>query len=178
MASPAARATRSNPLATTLFWLMFGLGGGCLVLSVYLPQWLAYRDLRHRHQTAVHRVADLESQLTMAAKQIEHMQNDPAYIARLAHRQLGVEEKNSQSIGVDALAPPQSQASDLRDAGSAAHVEEVVETAAHTHPVLSLFVLEQTRPIVMGMSAALVVAALALLNQRGRSGNWQANTPE
>jgi hypothetical protein len=43
-----------------------------------------------------------------------------------------------------------------------------LEQASHTNPFVAVFVLDQTRPIVMAMSGALMIMALVLLI-RGRT---------
>ncbi len=57
---------------------------------------------------------------------------------------------------------------DLCASSGPTRVEAAIETAAHTHPLMSLFVLERTRPYVIGLALVLVIAALALLGRATR----------
>ncbi|MBI5864528.1 MAG: hypothetical protein HZB38_08480, partial [Planctomycetes bacterium] len=72
-----------------------------------------------------------------------------------------------------AESPAEDQA-DASNAGGESHVVAVVDEALRTHPLVRLYVLDQTRPIVMGMSAGLLAAAIVLL---GRNASARAPVP-
>jgi hypothetical protein len=160
---------RKDSAASLLAWFMLLAGGVSLFACVFLPPWLEVRALREEHAAARMRVDQLEVRLARATKQIEHMQNDPAYLERLAHKEFGIEPPGVEVIPVEIR--ESASASAPADPASEAPVEKLavdLEQATHTSPLVSVFVLDQTRPIVMAMSGVLVIIALVLLN-RARS---------
>jgi hypothetical protein len=152
---------RGNPGTTFLFWLMFVLGGANLGLCLLLPAWLEYRELTARKIAWQEHVAALDASAAALEKQRYHLENDPAYLQRLARLQFGLEPRGVESALVEPVQIPASQPA----GGSSADPGEIVERAAQTHPLVSLYVMDQTRPVVMGMSGLLVLAAIVLLNR-------------
>ena len=153
---------RKGSTTTFLPWLMLLIGGASLFACVILPPWLELRALRQEHADAQTNIADLENRLARATRQIEHMQNDPAYIDRLAREEFGVQTPGVEIIPVETrqntvdepAEPPATPREELAT---------TVEHAAHTNPLVAVFVLDQTRPIVMAMSGVIVIVALVLL---------------
>jgi hypothetical protein len=123
--------------------------------------------LRQEHAAARTRVVQLEQSLTRATRQIEHMRNDPAYLERLAHKEFGIDPPGVEVIPVEIR--ESTNASAPADLAPDAPVEKLaadLERATHTNPLVSVFVLDQTRPIVSAMSGVLIVVALVLLVRR------------
>jgi len=153
---------RANAGTTFLPWLMLLIGGASLFACVLLPPWLELRALRQEHAAAQRHIADLEGRLARASRQIEHVQSDAAYIERLAREEFGVETPGVEIIPVEtrqnttgeSAAPPGPPPDEFAT---------TVERAAHTNPLVAVFVLNQTRPIVMAMSGVIVIVALVLL---------------
>ncbi|MFQ5806878.1 MAG: septum formation initiator family protein [Phycisphaerae bacterium] len=163
---------RSNNATRLLCGLMFLGGGASLFACLFLPPWLEVRALRQAHIAARHRIAKLEERLTRVAKQIEHLQDDPAYLERLARKELGIETTGVEIIRIDTPDNPVNQptaAPAPTTAGRDDALATGVEQAARTSPFLSVFVLDETRPIVMAMSGVLMIVALALLLRGGAS---------
>jgi hypothetical protein len=156
---------------TTLFlWLMLLAGGVSLFACVFLPPWLELRALRQERDSNRAIVQQLEQRLARATKQIEHMQSDPAYIERLAHEEFGIDPPGVEVIPVETRETTTSPATDdATDDTPAAELAAELERATETSPLVSVFVLDQTRPIVMAMSGVVVVVAVVLL-VRARGG--------
>lgn len=158
----------SNRGTTLFFWLMFLAGGTALFACLFLPAWLEVRALRQAHAAARQRIVQLENRLTRVTKQIEHLQNDPAYLERLARKEFGIETPGVELIWIETpkntTTPPASTPapadSDRRD-----DLATVLEHATHTSPFVSVFVLDETRPVVMALSGVMMVVALVLLNR-------------
>ncbi len=146
---------------------MFLAGGLSLFACLFLPALLEYRTTRRDHAAGQGEVARLEEQNRRADKQQEHLRNDPAYIERLNRQEFGIETPGVEIIPIETRAsstapappPPTTPAEEF-----AADLEQ----ATHTNPFVSVFVLDQTRPIVMVMSGVVMLVALVLLN-RARS---------
>jgi cell division protein FtsB len=150
---------------TLLFWLMFLLGGGSLFACLFLPVWLEARALREEHAAAQQRVTELEEHLTSLTKQIQHLQDDPAYLERLARREFGIETPGIEMIWIDAPGSA-TQPTSAPTVANVDHEEALaarIERAARTNPLVAVFVLDATRPVVMTMSAILLLVALVFL---------------
>jgi hypothetical protein len=157
---------RAGAGTTFLSWLMLLAGGVSLFACVYLPPWLELRALRQEHAAASAYVDRLEQRLARATKQIEHMQSDPAYLERLAHREFGIQPPGVEVIPVEARATTTSPATPgPRAETPAAELAADLERATETSPLVSVFVLDQTRPVVMVMSGVLMIVAVVLLNR-------------
>lgn len=159
--------SRGSPLTTALFWLMFLVGGASLAVGLYLPPWLENREL-HAHLTAAReRVDALSQRLTALEVQIEHHKTDPAYVERLARQEFGITTEGRETVLIESAQPAEAFAPELElpAPDRSSQIESAIETASQTHPVMSLYLRENTRPIVLGMSLVLMVAAIALLGR-------------
>jgi cell division protein FtsB len=169
---------RSGRRVTLLFWLMALTGGAALAACLVLPAWLEHQATLQLHAQARQQVADLETRLQVVEKQIEHLRHDPAYVERLAHEEFGLTAPGVQTIVLDRadslasqpttanVAGPTPSPSDESKRGSSRLVGDVLER----YPAASVFVLDETRPIVMALSATLLLGALLLLRTSGRVG--------
>lgn len=167
---------RGNPLVTALFWLMFLVGGGSLVIGLYLPPWLENHALNDQLLDVQRRVSELEARLTALDVQAEHLRTDPAYLERLARREFGIATPGRETVLIESIpldGPPDAPA-DLEPVSTRARIESAIETAARTHPVVSLYVRDHTRPIVLGMSLVLMLAAVVLLGRSSPSADPDA----
>lgn len=155
-----------------LFWAMFLSGGGGLAACLLLPAYLEYRAALTEQEAVRQRAATLEYQRTARDAQIDHLKNDPSYAERLARRELGIETPGVRTIRIS---PPPASAGEVDDASAATSAAATAERsenwrrslddAIRRYPFLSLFVLKDTRRIVMALSAGVVLAALVLLNR-------------
>ncbi len=165
---------RANAGTTFLLWLMLLAGGLSLFACIFLPPWLETRQLRQEHEQTEQRVVELERQLTRLTKQIEHMKNDPAYLERLARLEFGTQTPGVEVVPVEirpgpAILPDETGAS--VEETPAKELAEELEQATRTEPIVSVFVLDQTRPIVMVMSGVLIIVALVSLIREYRAKN-------
>ncbi len=157
---------RANAGTTFLAWLMLVAGGLSLFACVFLPALLEYRTTRREHATGQREVAHLEEQNRRVDKQQEHLKNDPAYIERLNRREFGIETLGVEIIPVETRQNTTDEPASAPPATPRDEFATTVEHAAHTNPLFAVFVLSQTRPIVMAMSGVVVMVALVLLNRR------------
>ena len=159
------RMTRSNPAITLLFWTMFVVGGLSLAVGLVLPVWLEYRVELARRDEAKRRLEEIRTQLVALERRIDHLQNDPAYLERVANREFGIGTPPSdESVAIEIVEAPTSGPVLLQATGSE-RVTAIIDEATQTHPLVRLYLLGETRPIVMGMSAGLLAAAILLLGR-------------
>ena len=165
---------RSGRGAALLFWLMALTGIAALAACLILPPWLEHQVALQLHAEARRHVAELEARLQVLEKHIAHLRNDPAYVERLAREEFGITAPGVQTILLDRSESAASHpAGDHTSAPTVGPGEEqtpdlstLVTEALECRPLVSVFVLDQTRPIVMAMSAALLLAAVLLFRTR------------
>ena len=146
-----------------LSWLMLVAGGASLSACLLLPPWREARELRQERAAAERRIAELERQLTAVTKQIEHLRDDPSYLERLSRKEFGEQPPGIDFTPVEVQPLPPDDAPDAAEAAPQEDAADALEQATQRSPIVSVFVLDETRPIVMVMSALLMLVALALL---------------
>jgi hypothetical protein len=163
--------SRPGLLNTLVFWLMLLAGTAVLAPSLVLPPWIerqAQLDLLAAH---ARHVKALQDDLAAARKQIEHLNSDPAYLLRLAAQDFGrslhlpnveliriapgvVHDASTESAGLE----PEPAANEaLPELGL------FVQDALERYPQAQLFLSPTARPVIIGLGAALIVAAIVLL---------------
>jgi len=151
---------RPDAATTTLALLMLLVGGGALFACELVPAWLEYREARQVLAAAQRQYAQLEQRLIRVNKQLEHLERDPAYVERLARQDFGLHTPGVERIRIDVSAKAgQANAEGRMPAGT-----EPAGAPAQHNPLVAVFVLEQTRPILAGLSAGMVLIALLLLS--------------
>lgn len=157
--------------AAATFWLMLAAGAAVLIPCVLLPAWFEYRVALEEHAAYERLVEDRRHRDERVVKQIEHQQNDPAYFERQMQREFGKTPSGLQVVIIepDSAAPepeqPQTAATAADDGLVNAEVAAWVERTLHEYPVTQLFLHDQTRPLLMAMGGALVIAAIVLLGR-------------
>lgn len=148
-----ARGTR---LETLLFWLMALGGAAALVPCLVLPPWLEYQAQLQRRQAAITQHAAVERQVEIVEKQIDHLQNDPDYVRRLAE----------QGYAPRVEPPPEPDAAPDTsddDATLLPELSHVVRRLMDRYPATWIFVDPRTRLPLMALGGALLVSAVILL---------------
>ncbi len=154
--------------AALLFWLMMISGGTILAAAGLLPAWLEYDAARARHQAALAREHELELKQQIQTNQIEHLKHDSAYIDRLARSELGLSNPQVQTIVLlppatdEIVRAPQTQPVAVDELALTARVRQTLSE----YPVLSPLLLGRFRPVLIALSAGLVLAALLLLSRQ------------
>ncbi len=161
--------------ALLLAWVLLVLGGVTLAAAVLLPPWLEVRELRRQRLLAEQRITRLEQRLEAVARQIDHIQNDPAYLERIGRREFGVVPPGVEVIPVEPASPP--GATPIEPPTLGPPWAERLETAARNRPLVAVLLLPQTRPLVLALSAGAVVVALVLLNRRPAVGLSRPGPP-
>lgn len=164
--------SQSNPAITLLFWFMFAIGGLSLALGLILPPWHEFRQAKEQLAAIEKRRARLTQDLVALERRIDHLQNDPAYLERVVVREFGLESKDApEGISVR-LTEPSSQPieSPAMPQTPEQRAVAILDQATQTHPLIRMFILADTRPYVMGMSATLLAAAVILLGRNSVRG--------
>src|SRR5262247_3332927 len=103
------RMHRSSPAITLLFWTMFVVGGLSLAVGMVLPVWLEYRDELSRKAEAERKLEEVRQQLVALERRIDHLQNDPAYLERVANREFGIgTPPAADSVAIEIVESPAS----------------------------------------------------------------------
>ena len=141
-------------------------GGAALFVSTYLPPVLELRALRAEYEATQKHVAELEERLLRVTKQIEHTRDDPAYWERLMYKEFGTATPGVKGVPVDVRPSPIEAEPGGATEPSGAAVGELEETV-WSHPVLAVFVLDETRPLVMTISSIVVLTSIFIMFRSG-----------
>lgn len=164
-------------LETLLFWLTLLASAALLAPCLILPPWLEYQAQRDRLQAARRQVEALEFRLRSVEKQISHLQNDPAYVLRLAQEEFGetILPPGAETVRIET--GPQSGPSTLpppEPAGEAPAAEDVLpELSAflarvlQRYPHAQIFVHPRARPVLLVLGGVLLLTAIVLLGRAG-----------
>lgn len=166
-----------------LFWIMVLAGAAALAPCVILPPWLEYQAARVARDVAAQRVVDEQLRLAAVKKQRDHLDNDPSYLLRVARETFEI-------AGPDG--PPPRVAIPITDDPAAAGIPpvppdadvlpeltEFLQQAIARYPQMWLFVSPETRPLMMGLGAILMIGAIVLVGvpTRPRRAATEAEPP-
>ena len=162
---------RSDGYRSVVFWLMMLGGAGLLAPGLILPPWLEYQAQLERHRAAETYLVAVEEQLRTAKAQLDHLRNDPAYVMRLAERELGegAAMPGVETIKVEeGLGPADRPQSAVRDADVGGdelppELADYVERVLARHPYAQAFVRSPARTVLMGGGGVLILTAILLL---------------
>ena len=149
-----------------VFWIMALAGGAVLAPCIILPPLFEYRAQLELNQQAEVRNAELRERLTAVAKQIEYIAADSAYVERLAREEFGITPPGVETILVEPAKDPAAgddEATAVVDDGPLPGVSETARRLVSDYPLARVFVLPETRPIVIAFGAILMLAAVVLL---------------
>jgi hypothetical protein len=160
--------------AALLCWVMALTSGAALALCLVLPPWIDYQAALAQREASQQRRAAIEQRLEAVRRQNEHLQNDPAYLIRLAREELGGAVQPPGAASVKISPSEQQAALDEQHAVPApsGEAEDVLpeltvflKQVLDRYPQAYLFVSEKTRPGIMAMSSALLLTAIVLLGR-------------
>ena len=156
-----------------VFWLLVLMGLSTLAPCVILPEWRAYQVLSVAQQAEQHRVDTLQCVVDRERRLLEALRSDQSVIDRLAQRELNFQRAGERVVRVSV--PPDDG---LRTSPGA--VNGGCETPFVAQPVRPprmverlgsflpayhcghIFCDDETRPILLCMSVALICTAFGL----------------
>ena len=123
----------------------------------------------------------MEYQSTAIDKQIEHSQNDPAYIERLARREFGLQTPGVETVRITTDSAPSSKPATSVPASAPQNEYEerlaMIEHLARNNPAVSVFILPESRSIIMCLCGGLLLAAIVLMNPWNAERRGASTTP-
>lgn len=162
--------------STVLFWFMLAAGFTTLAPCLILPAWIEYREALALMAARQERLAACEAQLKSGRKQIEHLQNDAAYIERIARQELNlpipgvktvIVETPSGDAGTDGLQTESAAGPTTAQTELFPHLSEVLTAGMRLYPAwMRLFLVDGTRWVLMGLSGAMLLSSVLLLGRR------------
>lgn len=175
----------ANGFKTLLFWLTILLGTAALAPCLIMPAWLERQAQLEYLKAHEEYLAGLRYRLRTTQKQIEHLNNDPAYLLRLAEQEFGggIAVPNVETILIDpgpavtSTPPPTITGADPnapREEKLLPELAAILDQAMQRHPVAQIFVDARTRPLLMGIGGVLLLTGIVLL---GLVGNRPVATP-
>jgi hypothetical protein len=170
---------RGPSLANTLlFWSMLLVGTAavapCLVLPAWLERQAQFECLRAREEF----LAGQQQRLETARKQIEHLNDDPAYIVRLAEQDFGgaLKVPDIETIWIDASSSAAAESPPPPSVGPPPpespeplwpELDDFIQVTMQRYPEAHLFVDQHSRPWILGAGGALLISAILLLGLSG-----------
>ena len=148
----------------------------CLVL----PAWMDYQQALRLRAVRLNNSERLAAEVASQQKQITHLHDDEAYRERILHEEVGLDPPGIETILVDrrrgsderaGSAPPSLRRFAPSDDDRFPMLTSLATSALDRYPNWThVFILDETRPLVMGMSGVLLVSAILLLGKQQRRG--------
>ena len=145
-----------------------------------MPAWLERQAQIEYLRAHEEYLAALRYRLQTTQKQIEHLNNDPAYLLRLAEQEFGggIAVPNVETILIDpgpaaSSTPPMPTSADPnapRDEKLLPELAAFLDQAMQRHPYAQVFVDSRTRPLLMGIGGILLLTGIVLL---GLASSWR-----
>ena len=164
-------------LETLLFWLTLVASAALLAPCLVLPPWLEYQAQRDRLQAAQRQAEILASRVQAVEKQIDHLQNDPAYVLRLAQQEFGEAilppgaETVRIEMGPDTFESNGPTAASVEPLPAAEDVlpelSAFLQQVLQRYPHAQVFVNPRSRPVLLGFGGVLLLTAIVLLGRAG-----------
>ena len=149
-----------------VFWMLVFMGLATFAPCVILPEWRDYQALQAAEQVQQHRLDVLERAVDHKRRLLEAMRSDPAVIARLAQRDLHFHRPDAQIVPVSV--PSRSPAPEEPFVPRPVEPPPLLRRALSVLPEYDydrVFCDEETRPVVLGMSLALIALAFGLFGR-------------
>jgi len=160
------RGARSSSPGGLVFGFLILLGVGTFTPCIVLPEWREFQAIQLVEQQEQHRLAAIQRVVDRERRMLEALQSDPAVIGRLAQRDLGFSRPADRVVATDIG----EQTETVEEPFSPIPVKPpaVVARFAALLPDFDydIFCDPTTRPILMGMSVLLILAALAIFQKK------------
>lgn len=149
-----------------MFWLLTGLGFALLVPCVLVPEWEAYEHAAVAEQFQRYRVERLRTEVDRERRLLEAVRSDPAVVARLAQRDLGLYRKDERVVLVGAGSVDEETTEEF--VPLPVRPPAFVERLARRWPadLAGVFCDDGTRGPIMALSTGLMVVAFALFGRK------------
>ena len=178
-ANPPA-APDPSPGGRLVFWLLALMGVSTFAPCVLLPEWRTYQALRVAEQAQQHRLKALQHVVDRERRLLEALRSDPAVINRFAQRDLSFRRPGERAVRVALPATDGNPVSRLvaGNVGDEPFIPQPVTPPRCLARVLAhlpdydydrIFCDDETRPIIMGMSVALIGLAFGLFGRHRTS---------
>ncbi len=168
----------SHRLPGALYWTLMSMALAGLGPCLILPAWIDYQEALRLRAVRLNGSQRLAAEVAAQQKQITHLHNDEAYRERVLHEEVGIDPPGIETILVDRLrgtdehvgsAPPSLRRFTPSDDDRFPILTAVATSALEHYPNWThVFILAETRPLVMGMSGVLLLSAILLLGRRQR----------
>jgi hypothetical protein len=155
----------SRLIESVLFWMMFTAGGLSLAACLLLPPWFEYQATHAQWIGAEHRAAAMEQRVRTISRQIERLEQDEAYLNRIAFEEFGIATPGVETL---AVIPSEPEEPNLPQPGRSEERLAIINRLVERYPLAWVFVQSSTRPAAMGASGLMVLAALLLRRPSSR----------
>lgn len=160
--------------STVVPWLLLLMALGAFTPCVLLPEWRTYQAVHQAEQAERHRLESLRRVVDHERRLLQALTNNTAVIARVAQRELRFQEHGTQSVLVSV--PPVRRPREEPFVPAPVLPPPILARVATYLPDYNydrVFCADETRPIIMAMSAALTVVALCMPRRRAGGARQQ-----
>lgn len=151
-------------------WVLLLMGVATFAPCILFPVWQSHRDLQLAQQLEGRRVAAMQSRVDDERRLLHALRNDPAVLARLARRDLGIKRNDDRWVKVDV---PSETPLSQRVFNPRPDFDSVTVQAGSADPfdghLAKVFHDARTRRVLMVMSIALMAVAVWIPNRRTSS---------
>ncbi len=168
----------SHRLPAALFWTLIIMALAGLAPCLIFPAWMDYQKALRLRAVRLNSSQRLAAEVAAQQKQITHLHIDEAYRERILHEEVGLDPPGIETILVDRRRRPNEPAGPTRpslrrfapsDDDRFPALTTIATSALKRYPNWThVFILDETRPLVLGMSGVLLVSAILLLGKRQR----------
>jgi hypothetical protein len=160
---------------TLFFWVTVLLGTALLAPCLLLPAWLERQAQIEYLKAHEQYLAALKYRLQATQKQIEHLNDDPAYLLRLAEQEFGgsISVPNVESILIEpgpdsdnarsGPPAPESGTPGERADQLLPELSTFIDQAMQRHPYGQVFLDSRSRPLIMALGGVLLLTGIVLL---------------
>lgn len=167
--SQAPSAAGDAWFTSALFWCMMLTGGAGVAACLILPAWLEHRGALEVHRAALADYEKLAQRLRAIDLQIEHLRTDDAYLQRIVRREYGISPPGVVTLpGAEADPPviPMEAPTPAPPRPLLERLSSQVDALVQRYPLMSMFVLDQTRPLVLAISLGFMAGAMLVIRPR------------
>lgn len=146
------------------------MGLGVFAPCVLLPEWRDYQALDAVRQVERHRLDSLKDRVEHERRVLDALRGDPSVVARFAQRDLRLRRAGERVVLIDVPAiPAQENEPFVPVPAEPPRALSRLATFLPDYDYDRIFCADESRPVLIAMSLALIALAAVLFDRRSTS---------